>query len=58
MAQNRNQDARLQVRCTAKEKERLKKAAAIERRNLSNFVVASALEKADKLLGPEDDSSD
>ncbi|RMF06723.1 MAG: DUF1778 domain-containing protein [Alphaproteobacteria bacterium] len=46
-------DHRLQIRITEDEKERLRLAAQRSRRTLSNFVIASALEKADELLGKE-----
>ena len=50
MKEARIQDERLQVRCTAEEKETLKAAAHLDNRNLSNFVVTAALEAARKLL--------
>jgi len=50
MAERRKQDDRLQIRCHAEEKETLQKAADIERRSLSNFVLAAALDHARKML--------
>lgn len=50
MDEKRRQDERLQVRCTAAEKAQLQEAAESERRNLSNFVLSAALEKARKVL--------
>ncbi len=41
---------RLNIRISTVEKEKLKQAAEIDRRNLSNFIITSALEKADELL--------
>ncbi len=46
MKEARIQDERLQVRCTAEEKATLHAAAKLENRNLSNFVLTAALERA------------
>ncbi len=42
---------RLNIRISPAEKDKLKRAAEIDRRNLSNFLISAALEKADELLG-------
>jgi len=48
--EKRLQDERLQIRCSSEEKATLQRAADVERRSLSSFVMAAALEKAEKLL--------
>ena len=46
----KTRDQRLQIRVTADEKERLRRAAEKARRSMSNFVIDAALEKADGVL--------
>ena len=41
------------VRVPIRALERLQAAALADRRSLSNFLIVSALERADRLLGPE-----
>ena len=41
---------RLNIRISPDEKEKLRQAADADRRNLSNFIVNAALERADELL--------
>jgi uncharacterized protein (DUF1778 family) len=50
MEEKRRQDERLQVRCTSEEKATMQAAAELENRNLSNFVVTAAVEKARAVL--------
>lgn len=50
MTEKRKQDERLQIRCTAEEKEVLQVAADAENRTLSNYVLTVAVTEARKLL--------
>ncbi len=43
---------RLNIRISPAEKEKLKKGAEIDRRNLSNFIIAAAVEHAEN--GPKE----
>ncbi len=44
---------RLNIRISPAEKAKLKEAAEIDRRNLSNFIISAALEKAEELTAKE-----
>ena len=51
MSENKNtRSERLNIRVSVEEKERLRLAAENARRSMSNFVIDSALAKADEVL--------
>lgn len=51
-------DQRLEIRCFASEKELLRRAAELDRRTLSNWLLYIALREANKTIGTNRELSD
>ncbi len=51
MAQKRQQDSRLQIRCKADERDLMERAAEADERSLSQWVVRAAVKTARAQLG-------